>query len=200
MVTLTPEHKTTGISVNILSEAWYQGDQQAGAKLFHICAGAVEQVIKKHLNKRYRARVDAEDVSQSVFLDMFYALRKEPIEFKSNESFACWIRRFAQNKAIKRITYENAGKRNPNRESESEYEPARLDPTPVEKLIVDEQLSEAMSGLDKAEKTIVRMLGQGYSQTEIAESMNLSTRTIRRKMPAIRNAFRDLQESYETTV
>lgn len=200
MVTLQPEHKTPGITVNILAEAWFRGDEQAGAQLFRICAGTVEQVIKKHLNKRYRSRVDPDDVSQSVFLDMFYSLRKEPIAFKSNESFACWIRRFAQNKTIKRITYENAEKRNPNRESETDYEPVRLELTPMETLIREEEVDQAMSRLSNVEQAIANMLRQGFSQTEIAREMNLSTRTIRRKMPAIRDAFQQLQDSYETTV
>lgn len=183
-------------SLNALVTAWHLGDRAAGDRLCSALFSTVQSSVDHYLNRRFRLRADVADVVQDVFLDMLKKFRGSHPQFKSTAAFKAWVWRYARHKVLKRISRESAAKRAVDRESRTR------DGESLETYITDyrvarsatlensrERLLRALAVVRVVDPTcyqVLRMMQAGTSQIEIAKRLNVTTRTIRRKMEKIR--------------
>ncbi|WP_024353054.1 RNA polymerase sigma factor [Brevundimonas naejangsanensis] len=108
----------------------------------------------------------ADDVAQDAFLLAF----EKCAEFRSEGTFAAWIKRIAARLYLKRISKEARYVA----ESETEHV------APVVDSIGRVDLDEALKGLSEAERLCVSLChGAGLSHPEIAAAMNLPLGTVK---------------------
>jgi RNA polymerase sigma-70 factor (ECF subfamily) len=191
--TANPEH------VGRLIAAWRKGDQQAATRLFDRYADRVERIVKNHLNSRFRGRVGVDDLRQIVFCDVFCRLRKDPIHFDNDRCFRNWISGIARNRTIKQIDFESAAKRTVCREVRSNGSTtlesivdSRVSARPIapdEALAQRQVIEKAVSEFDAISRSVIELISAGYSQQEVAERLNVTDRTVRRKLQIIRRVI-----------
>ncbi len=177
-------------ALNKLVDDWHAGDAAAGEEMYHRFLPSVHSVVNNHLNRRFQVRFDADDMTQTIFLKLLQQLRVKRYYFSGDAGLAGWVRHFARNVVIKRIKFELAKKRSPDREerlSESSSQGDRLAAgNPLNDL---RDILPVVEQLDPVCCRIVSMLLDGRMQAEIARDLGISTRSVRRKIALIRNAI-----------
>lgn len=186
-------------SMQTLLQNLKSGDESAAEQIYGRHVEHVRAIVENHLNPRVRGRVGVEDVTQSIFQDVFARFRKGDLNFESDERFCKWMNGIARNKSIKQVRRETAVKRDVGRQERlggREVEFDRIDElskprqrTPYEIAAWNDGFKNAVQSLDVTCRAIVDMLADRRSQLEIAAILGLADRTIRRKMDLIRKAF-----------
>lgn len=152
-----------------------QGDKSAFTEL-------VDQYGSKVINTCYRFvldKEDAEDLSQEVFMEVFYSIKS----FRGDAKLSTWIYRIAVTKSLDEIKKRNRQKRITSIGKLLHLEDVALWLTggfrPDTLLEGKEKLKEVMQALDtlpdsqRVAFTLSKI--EGYSNSEIAEIMHAST-------------------------
>lgn len=164
------------------------GDQDAAAEIFERYFSRLARLVQTRLSPKLAARVEADDVAQSVFRIFFMSNADE--RFVLERSGDLW--RLLVGIAIKKIHHEvnrnSAQKRNYQRDQslqlqggvELPLEVVVRDPTPDEAAAVTEQLEIMFDRLSETERDVFRLRLEGLSDLEIANKVKRSQRTVRR--------------------
>lgn len=171
-------------------ELWRQGDEAAAQHLFDRYVNQVVALARRHLSRPIAARVDAEDIAQSVFRTFFHRARQGQFQVEAPEDLCKLLARITVHKTIRQIAFHKRAKRDVTAETGETQEMLlnRLakGPTPEEALALIEQLQQILSHLKPIDRQVLELRMEGYKNLEIADKLGISDRKIRRLMERLR--------------
>ena len=172
-----------------LVRAAMRGDAQANEQLFHACAPDLVRWVSRVV----LGSDDAQDNAQDAFVTAFSQLKS----LQQPESFRGWLRtialthvrrRFRKQRLLRRLGFSD------------------VEPTEVEAMVSDDAPPEAVAELkqvasllrrlptDEALALVLRRV-EGYRLEEIAQQLDLSLATVKRRLAAAEAHFAALQEA-----
>jgi RNA polymerase sigma-70 factor (ECF subfamily) len=178
------------------------GDEAAAAEVFRHFARRLIALAESRLSAQVRAKVDAEDILQSVFKSFFR--RQAAGEFDLDSWDSLWslltvitlrkcgyhIRRWLA--ARRDVRHEAAP---PAREGDSDanWQAISREPTPSEAAVLVETVAELLRGLDERDRQIVERSLQGESVGQISAGLGFSERTVLRVLQRVRKRLERLR-------
>lgn len=161
--------------------------EDAAAKFTNRYLEKLVSLIQRNIAGRFQARFDAEDVAQSVLKSWFQGVRKRTIHPTCSTEIWPLISVMALNKVRNRVRFNEAGIRDVRRsEGNEELLEGVPDPTPEEAVAFEDMLQGISSALSDEVRSVLQLILEGYSVVEIAENLNVSTKTVSRRKSAIR--------------
>ncbi|MBW3542317.1 MAG: sigma-70 family RNA polymerase sigma factor [Planctomycetes bacterium] len=186
---------TDGPNAAELVHRWREGDEAAATALYERYAQKLMTLIGRHIARRFNSRFDADDVAQSVFGSLFRRTRDGHFQFEDDGDFWKLLLTIGLNKVRKKITFNDAAKRTPQREQSPADGDAQqtflaecLSRTPsvVEIVTFADLLEELVSRLDPEAQQALSLRLEGSTQKEVAEKMQLRERQVRLLFDEIR--------------
>ncbi len=171
------------------------GDQDAATKLFERYVERLVGLARGRLQAGLRAKVDAEDVVQSVFKSFFRAQGKG--QFAFDDWSGLWGllvtmtvrkcgRRAAEFYAARRDVRREGHRRNAD-EDQGDFEVADPEPTGAEAALLTELVEQLMSELDARDQQVLTLRLQGYTVPEISQQIGRTERTVQRILERIKD-------------
>jgi RNA polymerase sigma-70 factor (ECF subfamily) len=159
-----------------LLKRYKSGEQECLNTLYEKYRERLNVIIRSRMGAKIKAKVDSEDLVQSVMLESFKDI--ERFEYKTEGAFLHWLGAIATNKIREKSDYFGAKKRDVGKEvpQEEGLEHTSKDPSPS--LVVSQKedysaLYEALDKLGEKERELVIMNKiEGLSYVEIAEINN----------------------------
>ncbi len=187
-----------------LVKRWRNGDESAATELHDKYLAKLVEFAKQHLNEKFRKRIDAQDLVQSIYRSVFRVTRERSIEFTDDTGFWKWLATLALNKTYNRVKYLEAGSRNPSREGGRAEDASlraisagryRSMPSSEEVVELADLLETILKALEPTDQQILQFRIEGFTQQEIAERLNVDPRTVRRRLESIRERVREISEA-----
>jgi RNA polymerase sigma-70 factor (ECF subfamily) len=172
-----------------------RGDQDAAAEVFRRFARRLIGLAERRLSAQVRAKVDAEDILQSVFQSFFRRQAAGQYELDSWDSLWALLTVITLRKCGYRIRHFLAARRDVRQEapppaagdeSVAGWEAIAREPTPEEAALLTETVAQLFRGLDSDGRRIVEMALQGYRASEISGQVGLAERTVYRVLERVR--------------
>jgi len=174
-------------------ERWQAGDEQAAAQLYHRYVERLVAVARRRLSSKLAARLDAEDIVQSVFRSFFGRAQQGKFVFKEADDIWKLLVQITIHKTLKQVDFHRRGKRDAGVEVASSAPQGNLlltylarDPTPEEAAIFMDELEHYLQRLRPEDRQIIEMRLEGYESLEIAAKLGISDRKIRRLLERMR--------------
>jgi RNA polymerase sigma-70 factor, ECF subfamily len=181
------------------------GDPSAPEELVNKFARRLVALARTRLNSRLRAKMDPEDVVQSVWKSFFW--RQEHGDFELHNWSSLWglLAAITLRKCGHQVDYFSAARRNIDRErsprasaeSSASFEAFAREPTPAEVAVVVDTLEQAMRGLEDYHRDILQLRLQGYSVAEISDQVGYTERTVHRVLERVRHRLERLEAAAE---
>jgi len=175
-------------------ERWKAGDQGAAAKLYYRYVERLVNLAQRRLSSKLAARVDPEDIVQSVFRSFFLRAKQGKFVFKGDDDIWKLLVQITIHKTLKQVAHHRRGKRDAAAEVPAIAGDVDLlvsylsrEPTPEEAAIFVDELAFFLRNQRPEDGKIIEMRLEGFDQVEIAERLGVSDRTIRRLMERIRS-------------
>jgi RNA polymerase sigma-70 factor (ECF subfamily) len=190
-------------SFDELIERLRKGDNAAATRVFHRFQRRLIAVTYQHLESRLAAKVDPEDVVQSVFRTLFNRLAEGQFQLEDWDSLWGLLTRIALRKCSKWSDYFHTQGRDINREvsppaatdqSESGWEFIDREPTPHEAVTLAETLDEILRGLNERERKIAILKLEGCNLSEIAERVPCTFRKANQVLEHIRGRLERMRD------
>jgi RNA polymerase sigma-70 factor, ECF subfamily len=176
-------------SFTLLISRLRAGDDTAARAVFLRFAERLIGVAHHHIAARLQHKIDPEDVVQSVFKSFFLRQQADPLEVRDWDSMWGLLALITVRKCIKRVEYEQAGRRDARREtplaadvgnSALEWPLTDREPSPEEGVILAELVEELLSSFDADDRAVIELSLQGYGTLEVSERLGRAERTVRR--------------------
>jgi RNA polymerase sigma-70 factor, ECF subfamily len=170
------------------------GDQQAAAEIFRRFVHRLVALASRQFEDRFRAKVDPEDVVQSVYQSFFRRNDRSPFELSDWDSLWALLATITVRKCCDRHEFWRAAKRDVRRETSHDPDPtaetwwAAIDrePTPFQATVLADTLEQVIRQLEPHQRTIAELTLQGYTAVEISLRCECSERTVARVIQRIR--------------
>ena len=171
------------------------GDEDAARALFDEFARRLVCLAATRLPRALAAKVDPEDVVQSVFRSFFARYADARFNLDGWDNLWSVLTVLTVRKCGHRLRYFRAERRDIQREfspvakpnaSAEDWEAAAPDPTPSEALLLSETLDEILQGLKPAQRPVVELRLQGYTIEEISSKVGCTERTVYRVLDKVR--------------
>lgn len=187
---MTSEKHLENASGPELVEAWRNGDQLAAEAIFERYQSRLIQVVGNKLSHKLRSRLDPEDVLMSTMRSVFRMTAQKDMVFQDETGFWKWLLTITLNKTYNRIDYETRPIRTPDKESnDPSFEDPALDGlSPAAEAVLDDLLENILTRVNDDQKKILLAKLDGFTHSEIASHLSVSTKTIQRSRAAIRDA------------
>ncbi|WP_153556982.1 protein kinase domain-containing protein [Roseimaritima sediminicola] len=181
-----------------LLRRWKDGDEGAAAILYDRYAIRLVALVASRLNRRFRAEIDPGDVVQSALGSFFDAARHSRI--RASQSVSLWrlLATFARRKLARSIERHAAAKRGGDRDRVSlgqltaDSQPSAIADGDAEEL--EDRLKQELAPDQFA---VVQGLLAGQAQREIAASLGIDERTVRRRLSRIRELLAPSENTNE---
>jgi RNA polymerase sigma-70 factor (ECF subfamily) len=164
------------------------GDPAAAAEIFRRFAHGLIVLARRHLDARLRAKVDPEDIQQSVLKSFFH--RHALGEFDLHDWNSLWglLTRITLRKCGHQLEAYLAQCRDVQRErrllavadSAASWQALARDPSPSEAAVLTEAVQLLLEGLRQRDREIVSLRLQGHSSDEICTLLHRPRRTVYR--------------------
>lgn len=170
-----------------LLRQWKSGDEQAAEVLFDRYAFRLVALVASRLNHRYRSQIDPDAVMQSAMGSFFNAARHSRIQVSHSVSLWRLLATFARRKLARSIERHSASKRGgkqtrvPLDQAVDQFEIVSVDDSDA-----DELLDQLRAELPADQFSVVEALLAGLTQQEIAKSLGIDERTVRRRISRVR--------------
>lgn len=170
----------------LLVKKYQQGDDYAASVLFNRYVARLTALAGARLSSKLRSKVDPEEVVQSAFRSFFKQVNAGRVEISERGKLWSLLAKITLRKIHRQAERYSAAKADVDREKEAvDYEGIPLEfvsdePTPEVINSVKEILDNVLDGLKDVEREAIELHLQGYTEKEIADEVNKSTRTIRR--------------------
>jgi len=163
------------------------GDNEAAQRLISEYAPCILRAVRRRMNSRIRERYDSQDFEQAVWAS-FFLNRDNICRLNSPRDLVHFLSRVASNKVI------DAGRKVRFRTEErvddvsNDFQPARdrrigiSEPTPSQNFVARESWDRILADESEADRRVISLRLQGYTQQEIAEHLEISERTVRRTL------------------
>ncbi len=169
-----------------LLREWKSGDERAAEVLFDRYAFRLVALVASRLNRRYKASIDPSEVVQSAMGSFFDAARHSRIQVSDSVSLWRLLATFARRKMARSIERQSAIKRGSGQKRlPLDSEIAIADGSHAEE-DADAFLATLKTELTDDLFTIVEGFLLGQTQRELAESLGIDERTVRRRLSRIR--------------
>ncbi|OWK36597.1 ECF-type sigma factor [Fimbriiglobus ruber] len=190
----------TGLMENLRS-----GNADAARQVFDRFARRLAGLAASRIPAPARARLDPEDVAQSVLRTFFR--RHQAGEFRPDHWDALWslLAVLAVRKCGHKIGHVFAAKRDVRREvspggsegedSRPEWTPPDTAPSVEEAAILEETLAEVLATLRERERPIVLLRLQGFAIPDVAGQCGCSERTVHRTLETVRTRLQAMTEN-----
>lgn len=168
---------------------WKAGDERAAEVLFDRYAIRLVALVGSRLNRRYKASIDPNDVVQSAMGSFFDAARHSRIEVSRSVSLWRLLATFARRKMARSIERQSAVKRGGDQFRHS-LDSVQSQITSKHALDQNNEANEFIATL-KSELpddlfVIVEGILAGQTHRELAESLGVDERTVRRRLSRVR--------------
>lgn len=181
-----------------LLRAWRAGEERAAQVLVERYSLRLVALVARQLNARFRRTIDPEDVVQSAFGSFFKAAGRKSIHV--SEGISAWwlLATFAKRKMIRAIEHHATLKRAQGLGAVSIDDDDLLaqdfksTPTESAALGLIESLQDELPG-ELFE--VIEALVAGQTQSEMASSLGISERTVRRRLVMIRELLSETMNS-----
>jgi len=177
----------------VLMDLWRGGDEAAARKLFDTYVERLVALARRRISQRLAARVDPEDVVQSVFRTFFHRVKEGQFSINDEDDLCKLLMRITVHKTLRQVAFHKAAKRNLGLEVDQGPDPQeRLqellgrEPTTEDAVAFLDQLEHFLNRLRPQDRQILEMRLQGYSNEEIADKLGIYDRKIRRVIERIR--------------
>jgi RNA polymerase sigma factor (sigma-70 family) len=175
-----------------LIKRFNDGDPDAAEELIDRYEPDVRRVIRHRLHTRLRRQFDSVDFLQSVWVT-FFAIPADQLEFANPAGLRHFLLELATNKVIDAFRRRMQSRRfNTSREKSlsdsTKFEAndvAAATATPSQTLMAEEAWNGLIEGLPAISQTILSMLREGRTHSEIARTLSVSERTIARLLHKI---------------
>lgn len=167
------------------------GDQQAAGELFSRYSKQLLAIAEQQIGKDLRQRLDPDDITQTVFRTLFR--RNLAGEITVDHESRLWrlLVTITLNKVRRRSRDQRAARRDPRSEVGDNLSNAAVleivsqEPTPEQAAALTELVEAAVADLDPSENSMFRMCLEGFTTTEIADSVGVSRWTVRRMLDRV---------------
>lgn len=172
-----------------LLERCREGDPRAAEVLFHRYAVRLAHLAEQHLDRRLAARVDGEDVVQSVFRTFFQRCSRG--EFQIDGSAQLWrlLVRLTLRKARAQARRHRAAKRDGRAEAADDglaFEALSREPGPGEAVELVDLIERLLRGLPDLYCHVLERRLQGCAVADIAAELAVSRQTVYRSLELLR--------------
>jgi RNA polymerase sigma-70 factor (ECF subfamily) len=172
-----------------LLERCREGDPRAAEALFSRYAVRLARLAEQHLDRRLAARVDGEDVVQSVFRTFFQRCARG--EFQIDSSAQMWrlLVRLTLRKARAQARRHRAGKRDARAEVSADglaFEALSREPGPGEAAELVDRIERVLRGLPDVYCHVLERRLQGCAVADIAAELAVSRQTVYRSLELLR--------------
>jgi RNA polymerase sigma-70 factor (ECF subfamily) len=180
------------------------GDQDAATQVFQRFADRLIALARGRLNPVIRAKLDPEDVLQSVFRSFFTRHAEGQFDLANWDSLWSMLVVLTVRKCGRRVGYFHAARRDVLRERAPEpavqesnmaWEQMAAEPTPAEAAILTETVEQLMRRLDERERQVLALRLQGYTIPEISAQLGRAERTVERVLERVRRWLQQMQDS-----
>lgn len=172
-----------------LARQWEAGNAEAG----NAFVDRVQPLVRYHIRtlgyQRFASRVDVNDLAQIVLQKIAEVAIRSALSSKVTQVFYAWLTRFVKNTVSREIRNHCAQKRDWRRQSR--FDEATTNHFKDQRKRVDLKLmvKEVIDKLSTEERELAYQLAYGSSQSEIAATMNVHPRTVRRRIASLRKPF-----------
>ena len=178
------------------------GDSQAEMEVHKRFVARLVRLASSRINERFRAKIEPEEVFQSVFVSFFRRNQNGDFEFEDWNGMWALLVKITVNKCSRKIDRFLAAKRDVSREvvgketshNDSSVNLVSEEPSPEEIVVFQETLDNLLNRLPEPLQAIVCLRLQGLSNLEISEKLNRSERTVYRSLNQIRDLFMSLDQ------
>jgi RNA polymerase sigma-70 factor (ECF subfamily) len=174
---------------------WQDGDSGAAEELFERYAARLVGLARSRLSEKLARRLDAEDVVQSAFRSFFDGLRQGQYELPHRGDLWRLLVSITLHKLYRQARRHGAEKRDMSREVSLGDHPEgwpvavqqlAAEPAPGEVVALAEEVERLLGRLDERHRQVAELRLAGYTQDEIAATVQRSQRTIRRWLEEIK--------------
>jgi RNA polymerase sigma-70 factor (ECF subfamily) len=186
----------------VLSQHRQQG-QGAATRVFERYGRHQIGLARTQLDPRLRAKLDPEDIVQSIFRTIFRRVRAGKFELGDWDSLWDLLARVTVRKCGKSREYDYAAGRNvarekaasmPADESTTSWQFLDCEPVPEEVTLLTGTLEQVLHGLDECEGQIVGLSLQGYGPREISQQLGCTESKVYRLLRRVRSRLERLRE------
>ena len=180
---------------------WRAGDQQAAAELFRRYADRLIALARGRLSRRLAARIDPEDVVQSVYHIFFTGAREGRYELGRGGDLWQLLVTLTLHRLCRQARRHGSAKRDVGRErtlggnGAADLQPHLLahDPSPPEAAALTDELEQLLARLKPLHRRMVELRLQGHNLDEIAACTQRSERTVMRVLEEVKDILRQRQ-------
>lgn len=178
-----------------LAEQCELGNEQAFEQVFARYSERLIRIARSRISERLSARIEAEDVVQSVFRSFFGRIREHRFTFNEESDLWRLLVSITLNKLRNKVDWHTAAKRDVAMEQRmnagSSSMPSAFDldgetPSPEAVVMFIDLLENFMSQLRDTDRRVLELRLQGLTQEEIASEVGCTERTVRRILERIR--------------
>lgn len=189
----SPLSDENSLTDGALLEQWREGDEDAATALVNRYCHRLHGLIASQCSAALAARMDIEDIAQSVFRLMFQSVRSHGYKVPDHKELWGLILVLALNKIRNRERELRTRKRSVSRTTQGDFnwdQFASRDDAAATFLNVI--LEDEMRHLPDAQREMIRMRLEGHDLTAIADKCKRSTRTVERVLQTFRSRLEDM--------
>jgi RNA polymerase sigma-70 factor, ECF subfamily len=181
------------------------GEDEAARAVFARYASRLVGLARRHLDGRLAVKVDPEDVVQSAYKSFFIRQRNGTLEIGNWDGLWGVLTMITLRKCADRAAFYRAGKRDVARElvvkSDDSTADAAADiaidrePSPEEAAVLAETVESLFQAVDDPdERAILELSLQGFTASEISESLGRAERSVRRLRERVRKRLERMRD------
>ncbi|MCI0683249.1 MAG: sigma-70 family RNA polymerase sigma factor [Gemmataceae bacterium] len=166
--------------MSVWIEGLLEGVADAERRVVDRYTDGLLKLARQQLPDRFRGRVDAEDIVQSVYRSFFGRLRDGQFKFEDSHDLWRLLIVMTYHKVSNTIKHHLRHRRDLRRERTPAADEAlpQPEPGPEDLAVLQDLLANMLEGLPDAYQRMVTLRLEGFSLEEIAARVNLSRRTI----------------------
>lgn len=178
------------------------GDSEAETQLHRVFVERLIRLASSRINRKFQAKIEAEEVVQSVFFSFFRRHEKGEFVFQDWNDLWALLVKITVRKCASKVEGFMTAKRSVYREMEGRVSNSRdsslnslsREPTAQEISIFNETFDRLVESLNSLQQQVVVLRLQGHSNLEISERIGRSERSVYRALNEVRDKFRAMDQ------
>lgn len=177
-------------------------DDGTAQEAFDLYAERLRRLARRHLHRRLRQKVDADDIVQSAYRSFFTRAQRGDWHLSGWNEVWGLLMTITLRKCANRAEYFRAARRDVRREvayapglspsDSAQHSQEQRESAPVEAAMLAETVEDLFRRMGERDGSIVAQHLQGYSVAEISQSLGRAERTVRRVLARVRSELEQL--------
>jgi RNA polymerase sigma-70 factor (ECF subfamily) len=158
------------------------GDDAAASEAFLAYKPYLRMVVSRRLSGPARAKLDSEDVVQSVWADLLEGFRSGRWQFTDSNQLRAFLVTATRNRLLNRLRHHRRAlqREQPLPDGGPDALPAAAQPRPSEEVQADDLWQRMLALCPPAHRELLRLKRQGLSLAELAARTGLHESSVRR--------------------